>query len=66
MRISLFTSLFADVADKYVFKVALPLLLFQDIAATDLRQEFQLSFVLFCMLGTTVMFWGSMLWPACF
>lgn len=58
MRTGLFTVPFTEAADKYVFRVALPLLLFQDIAATDLRQDFQLSFVLFCMLGTTAMFWG--------
>lgn len=58
MKIGLFTRPFTDVADKYVFKVALPVLLFHDIAATDLRQDFRLGFVLFCMIGTTVMFWG--------
>lgn len=58
MRIGLFTKSFTDVADKYVFKVALPVLLFRDIATADLRQDFQLSFVLFCIIGTTVMFWG--------
>lgn len=58
MRAGLFNRPFTDVADKYVFKVALPLLLFKDIATTNLRQDFQLGFVLFCMAGTTVMFWG--------
>jgi hypothetical protein len=41
-----------------VFKVALPMLLFLDIAESDLRQDFSLTFVLFCMIGTTVMFLG--------
>ncbi len=58
MKAGLFNKPFTDTADKYVFKVALPLLLFKDIATTNLRQDFQLRFVLFCMVGTTVMFWG--------
>lgn len=58
MRMGLFNKAFANVADKYVFKVALPLLLFYDIATTNLRQDFNLKFVLFCMIGTTIMFLG--------
>ena len=49
---------FCSVANRYVFKVALPLLLFKDIAETDLRTDFNLTFVLYCMLVTTVMFLG--------
>ncbi len=47
---------FTKIADKYVFKVALPFLLFKDIATTDIRQSFNLKFVLFCMTATTIMF----------
>lgn len=47
---------FTKIADKYVFKVALPFLLFRDIATTDIRQSFNLKFVLFCMAATTIMF----------
>ena len=57
-RIGFLTEGFTSVADKLVFKVALPAQLFYDIAFTDLRQDFQVEFVLFCMLGTTVMFGG--------
>jgi hypothetical protein len=57
-RIHLLNEAFCSVADKYVFKVALPMLLFLDIAESDLRQDFNLTFVLFCMIGTTVMFLG--------
>ena len=52
---------FANVANKYVFKVALPVLLFKDIATADIRSDFNLAFVLFCMITTTIMFpaiWG--------
>lgn len=61
MRIGLFTKEFNRVADKYVFKVALPVLLFKDIATADIRSDFNLTFVLFCMITTTIMFlaiWG--------
>jgi hypothetical protein len=58
MKIGFFTKAFTDVADRYVFQVALPVLLFYDIATTDLRQNFQLKFVLFCVVVTTIMFWG--------
>lgn len=61
MRIGLFNKEFNKVADKYVFKVALPVLLFKDIATADIRSDFNLTFVLFCMITTTIMFlaiWG--------
>ncbi len=61
MRIGLFNKEFNKAADKYVFKVALPVLLFKDIATADIRSDFNLTFVLFCMVTTTIMFlaiWG--------
>ena len=60
-HIGLLTESFAAVADKFVFKVALPVQLFQDIATMDLRAEFAWDFVLFCAGATTFMFaacWG--------
>ena len=57
-RTGMLNKAFTDVADKYVFKVALPVLLFYDIATSDLYRDFQLSFVLFCAFGTIVMFLG--------
>lgn len=58
MKKELFTKDFAAIADKYVFKVALPLLLFKDIATADIRQSFDWKFVIFCAAVTTVMFMG--------
>ena len=57
-RVGMLNEAFCSVANRYVFKVALPLLLFKDIAETDLRTDFNLTFVLYCMLVTTVMFLG--------
>ncbi len=55
-RIGFLTEGFTTVADRFVFKVALPVQLFQDIATMDIRASFSGRFVLFCMAATTVMF----------
>lgn len=56
MRVGFLTKEFTETADKYVFKVALPVLLFKQIGTADIRSEFDIRFVLFCMVVTTVMF----------
>lgn len=55
-KIHFLTDEFVSVADKLVFKVALPVLVFKDIAGADLSNDFNLKFVLFCFLGTCVFF----------
>ena len=55
-RLGLLTDGFTTVADKFVFKVALPVSLFQDIATMDIRADFSGKFVIFCMVATTFMF----------
>ena len=55
-RIGLLNDGFSSVADKYVFKVALPVQLFRDIATMDIRADFSWKFVAFCMIATTFMF----------
>ncbi|MCD8145450.1 MAG: AEC family transporter [Oscillospiraceae bacterium] len=57
-RVGMLTRPFCDVGDRFVFQVALPVLLFCDIMETDLYQDFDWTFVIFCALGTTVMFFG--------
>ncbi len=57
-RTGMLTEAFCSAANKYVFKVALPLLLFKDIAETDLKSDFNLTFVLYCMIVTSLMFLG--------
>lgn len=47
---------FTASADKFVFKIALPVQLFRDIAVMDLRADFDIRFVLFCICATTFMF----------
>lgn len=58
MRVHFFTEEFVRIADKYVFRVALPVLLFKQIATADIHKDFDIRFVLFCMIATTIMFWG--------
>lgn len=57
-QIGLFTDEFCRVGNKYVFLVALPVLLFRDIAQTNLYTDFKLSFVLYCAGVTTLVFLG--------
>ena len=55
-RIHFLNDDFVSVADKLVFKVALPVVVFQDIATADLSKDFDLKFVAFCFFGTCVFF----------
>ena len=55
-KTGLLTEGFTTVADKFVFRVALPVQLFRDIATMDIRADFSGEFVLFCMAATTFMF----------
>ncbi|MCD8355289.1 MAG: AEC family transporter [Clostridia bacterium] len=57
-QIGMFSEEFCSVANRYVFKVALPVLLFRDIAQTDLYSDFDLTFVLYCAGVTSLMFFG--------
>ena len=56
MKIHIITEEFANVANKYLFKVALPVLLFRDIATTSILDDLNVKFVLFCFFGTIIMF----------
>lgn len=56
MRIHFFNEEFVRIADQYVFKVALPVLLFQDIATARITEILDVRFILFCMISTILMF----------
>ncbi len=49
---------FVRKANKYVFHVALPVLLYKDLSKADFVSQFDITFVLFCVLVTTIMFLG--------
>ena len=60
-RLGLLDDRFCKVSDKFVFTVALPVMLFRDMATTHLRETFDLPYVLFCAGVTTLVFftiWG--------
>ena len=42
---------FVNVANKYVFRVALPVLVFKDLAAADFKSQFDVKFVLFIVIS---------------
>lgn len=48
---------FATVANKFNFKVTLPVLLFKDLAGADILGSFDGIYVVFCMIVTSVSFW---------
>jgi len=52
---------FVSVANKFVYNVTLPVMLFKDLAATDIRASFDGRFVGFCAFATTssiLVIWG--------
>lgn len=57
-RVGMLNKSFTDVANKFNFKVTLPLLLFTDMASTNILENFDLKYVAFCAAVTTVMFVG--------
>jgi malate permease and related proteins len=66
MQKHMLTKEFTTVADKFVFKIALPCLLFKDIATANIKESFNPTFVLFCMITTTIMFLTAWLLTALF
>lgn len=55
-KINFLTEEFASVINKYVFVVALPVMLFQDIALSDVKEEMNFRFFIFCFAATVSMF----------
>lgn len=56
------TEEFVSVANKFNFKVTLPFMLFRDISSVNIREVFDLQYVVFCALVSTICFWG--IWGA--
>lgn len=57
-KIGIIDDNFANKANKYVFDVALPVLLFQQIASAGIGTNFDIGFVLFCAVTTIISFCG--------
>ncbi|MCF0142433.1 MAG: AEC family transporter [Parasporobacterium sp.] len=49
---------FLKAANKFNFKLTLPVLLFVDMSSIDFRETFDLKFLLFCAAATSIAFWG--------
>ena len=56
-QIGMINDNFVTVANRFNFKVTLPFMLFRDIAGVDIREVFDLKYVLFCALVSTACFW---------
>ncbi len=56
-RIKILNEDFVKVANKLNFKVTLPVLLFRDLSSVDIRAVFDLKYVLFCAIATSLCFW---------
>lgn len=61
-QIGMLNDNFVTVANKFNFKVTLPFMLFRDIATVNIREIFDLKYVLFCALASTACFW--VIWGA--
>ncbi len=57
-RLKVIDQTFIKTANNFNFKVTIPAMLFLDMATSDFRETFNLKFLLFCALGTCVVFWG--------
>lgn len=61
-RTGMLNDAFVSVSNKFNFKITLPSLLFLDLAATDIYNNFDIKYVLFCAFTTVIIFfsiWGG-------
>ena len=56
-QIGMLNDNFVTVANKFNFKVTLPFMLFKDIAGVDIQAVFDIKYVLFCAIVSTICFW---------
>lgn len=56
-QIGMLNDNFVTVANKFNFKVTLPFLLFRDFSSVDIKAVFDLKYVLFCAIASSVCFW---------
>lgn len=56
-QIGMLNDNFVTVANKFNFRVTLPFMLFRDISSVDIKAVFDLKYVLFCALVSTLCFW---------
>lgn len=65
-RIGMFNIDITNVMNKFNFTITLPVLLFQDISSIKIREVFDLKYILFCAIATSIAFWGLWLFTKLF
>ena len=61
-RIGMLDDHFVTVANKFNFNVTLPVMVFRDIASVNIREVFDIKFVIFCAVASSICFW--VIWGA--
>lgn len=56
-QIGMLNDSFVTVSNKFNFTVTLPVMLFRDISSVPIREVFDLKYVLFCAIVSTICFW---------
>lgn len=56
-QIGMLNDNFVTVANKFNFQVTLPFLLFRDLSSVNIKEVFDLQYVLFCAIASSVCFW---------
>lgn len=56
-QIGMLNDEFVRVSNKFNFTITLPFMVYRDLSSVDIRGEFDLRFVLFCAVSTTICFW---------
>ena len=57
-QIGMLNDNFVTMANRFNFKVTLPFMLFRDIASVEISKVFDLKFVLYCAIVSSICFWG--------
>ena len=56
MRFGIINEEWTKISDRMAFRYALPVVLFLDIAKMDIHRDLDMTFIIFCMVSTTAMF----------
>lgn len=56
MRVGIINEEWTKISDRMAFRYALPVVLFLDIAKMDMHRDLDMTFIIFCMVSTTAMF----------
>lgn len=57
-KIGILNEAFCKAANKFNFTVTLPVLLFKDLFESNVKESFDIKYVLFCAIVTSIAFWG--------